>query len=522
VENAPGFAPPVFDEAPLLAEKNLSNIVDGFKRGSLGVKSCVMKTVQPINVSTISTDPHIIFRISTNKHEWIKLNRNSISMVVFTTVTNRTKDAAQPATTEQGADRHATRAAYNNPGMFLDPSVQGTSFFERVEVAINNVPCPTNRAIDEHLLHYVSCCRKYNRKPDLHFVKTTDFEYGRLAGGVRRAPSQLMKAATKAFDYDNEWNVREGNRIPVNLDGIWPFCHKNATLESVDNVKEPNLYFPPDTVIDIRLLCHRTKMEGLFHPGIASFDGYFDPEEPGGDIAAWDIKLALQDCLLTYESVELRPEQQVIALNRFLAGEEAFYHYDIARGQHQNLPHGLSFTENQFQVMPYCRLAYVLFLPSWAVTVARNSKKPISALSRFPENCSKMMLGFAGESNLIADVLEDFGNPENPNRVSKHIYYDYLRKHGMTGGSYDDWFPRGTAATGRSLIQALVVDLRPYSSQKVERFRITCQFGAGQNQASPKDTVILLITVHPNGQAVCQYSTTNSLHNYNWQFVQKN
>jgi hypothetical protein len=334
-------------------------------------------------------------------------------------------------------------------------------------------------------------------------VRTTDFVFGAAAGAGGVRPSKAIAAGARAFDYDGSWNTREGNRIVVNLDGIWPFNLKNGTLESVDKSKEPVLYLPPDTTLEIRLHVHRTKMEATFHPGIQNFDEYFDPEQDLAPVAPLALRMWLQDVSLEYESVELLPQQEVIAKNAFIRGLTATYPYDIARGQHSSLAPGLSFTENTFQVMPYCRLAYLLFLTDWAVQPSENYLRPISALSRFPENCSQMIINYAGDDKIVTRAFSHFGNPEITNDLSKKIYYDYLKKNRMTADSFDDWFPRGNAATGRSLIQAMVLDLRSAISKKTENLTVKMFFGAGAGNVSPQHVQLALVTVHPIGKAVC-------------------
>jgi hypothetical protein len=131
-----------------------------------------------------------------------------------------------------------------------------------------------------------------------------------------------------------------------------------------------------------------------------------------------------------------------------------------------------------------------------------------------------MTIGFAGESNLISNVLEEFGNPNHTNRISKHILYDLCKKTGITSASFDEWFPRGTVATGDSVIQALVLDLRTFASFKTERLTLCCQFGSEQADVSPKNIQVVLLTVHPNGQAICKYEQTAGGYNYNWSFTQ--
>ena len=141
----------------------------------------------------------------------------------------------------------------------------------------------------------------------------------------------------------------------------------------------------------------------------------------------------------------------------------------------------------------------------------------MSGLSRFPPNCVEMSVGFAGIDRLLSNNFSDFGEAAHVNGISKKIYYEYLVKNRMTTASFDDWFPRGTAATGFSVMQGILMDMRGMASDKIEQLTVRCVFGSTAIAQSPVNTQIVVLSAHPNGKAVCQASDP---YNYTWQFAQ--
>ena len=485
---------------------NLAGRPESLKKKEGGLKHNEIKAVGPYHTNNVNTDTYWHFVIRSSKNEWIRFKTDSISILLFGSYDNPTF-AAGHADPIRAAERHSLRAGQNAPGMFLDPSVLGTGFVDRVDVSINNVPVPTNTAVGKLLLHYVRMARIFNTKPGPMLTKNTSINYP--AGG-RANLKEPMATATQPFDYYT-WNSTTGQRVPIFLDGIFPFDFKNRTIESIDNVKEPNLFFPPDTEISIKVHVHPGKLEAVFHNEI-TMANYFatdaNAERPGGHLA-----LTIQEVTLEYESAELMASEHVKALKQYVDGGLGIYDYDIVRGQNQPLNPNSSFTVTSFQLMPQARLAYILFLPDHATFVQEATRKPMSALSRFPQNSAKLSIEFAGEKNIITPYFENFGHTNENHQISKKIYYDYLVRNRMTKCDFDDFFPR--AATDFSLIQCFVLDLKNHMSERTELLNITSTYSGGQ---SPDNYQIVCLSVHPNGRATCRSSGTQF--EWIWSFSQ--
>ncbi len=494
------------DKTPPLPGFNLAGRPESLKKKDGGLKRNEIKSVGPYHTNNVNTDTYWHFVIRSSKNEWIRFKTDSISILLFGAYNNPARVAAH-ADADRRALSHSLRAGQNTPGMFLDPSVLGTGFVDRVDVSINNVPVPTNTAVGKLLLHYVRMARIFHTKPGPLLTKSTSVDFP--AGG-RAGLKEAMATATKPFDYYT-WNSTTGQRVPIFLDGIFPFDFKNRTIESIDKQKEHNLFFPPDTEISIKVHVHPGKLEAVFHSEI-TMANYFatdaNAERPPGE-----LRLTIQEVTLEYESAELMASEHVKALKQYVDGGLGIYDYDIVRGQNQPLNAGSSFTVTSFQVMPQARLAYILFLPDHATFVQEATRKPLSALSRFPQNSAKLAIEFAGEKNIITPYFENFGHVNENHQISKKIYYDYLVRNRMTSCKFDDFFPR----TGGefSLIQCFVLDLKNHMSERTELLNITSTYSGGQ---SPANHQIVCLTVHPNGRATCRSSGTQF--EWIWSFSQ--
>ena len=501
-------APPVFSTAPLLPKDNLAGRVDHYIRNILGVKRIQSKTAKPYHQINFTTEPTITFEIRSNKDEFIRFKHDSIQLVYYASYINQARDPNAAAGTELNAQRHSLRAATGHPRMFMDPSVMGTGFFHKVEVSVDNVPCNTNADLNSLLVQYVRSARIYNNKPPgPYFATSADFAFA--------APlNPAMKEGMQPFDA-NAWNSREGYRVPVYLEGIFPFDLKNRTLESIDHREEPNLFFPPDTCITIKLHAHRTKMESIFHPELANnLDQYWNRAANVGNYDNLGIRFTIQDAVLNYQSVKLHPLQHGDIMNAYRRGI-AQYDYDRVCGQHTPLMPDLSLTENRFQIDPFARLIYVLFLPDYATFCIDALRRPLSGLSRFPEGCTNMSLNFASEENLIHERLENFGIPGRRVDNGKTVYWVGLKESGITSATFEQWFPK--QANEYSVIQALVVDLRNNSSQKMETLTLRMEF-SGANR-SPQHQQIVVLSVHPTGQLQC--AMDNNTGRWIWNFATK-
>ena len=498
--------PPTESDLPNIPGFNLAGRPDTLKKKN-GIKRSQFKVVGPYHTSNVNTETYWHFVIRSSKNEWIRFKTDSLSLLLYGTYTNPRYVAAN-LDPEIGVQTHALRSGQNRPSMYIDPSVKGTGFVERVEVSINNVPVPTNSTIGKLLLHYVRCARIFNTNPGAMFATNADIAF--TATGVRASLNPAMKEASAPFDYFALTSTT-GQRVPVYLDGIFPFDIKNKTLESIDRQREPNLFFPPDTEIAIKVHVMPSKIESIFHDQVQLAD-YFNPDA-NADRPTGDLKLSIQEVTLEYESVELMASEHVKAMKQYMEGGLGIYDYDIVRAQNQALPAEVSYSDTCFQIMPQARLAYIMFLPDYATFTQEATRKPLSGFSRFPRNSVDLSIDFAGEQNIITPKFINFGKSAQNHHISMKIYHDYLVRNHMTSRKFDDFFPRDAAEY--SLIQIFCLDLKNYMSERTELLNIRSTYAGG---TSPRSTQVVCITVHPNGRATCRSSGTQF--EWIWSFSQ--
>ena len=69
-------------------------------------------------------------------------------------------------------------------------------------------------------------------------------------------------------------------------------------------------------------------------------------------------------------------------------------------------------------------------------------------------------------------------------------------------GKFEDLFPRPGGVN--SIVQTVVLDVKPYYSEKTELLSIKQHFTSGAHR-SPDHRQILVLSVHTDGRAVCKY-----------------
>ena len=126
-----------------------------------------------------------------------------------------------------------------------------------------------------------------------------------------------------------------------------------------------------------------------------------------------------------------------------------------------------------------------------------------------------MSISFASEENIIHDRLENFGIAGRRVENGKGVYWTNLKNSRITSAAFEQWFPKNAAEY--SVIQALVIDLRNTSSQKMETLVLRMEFSG--NNRSPQHQQIVVLSVHPTGQLQC--SMDNNTGRWIWTFATK-
>lgn len=482
-----------------LRGKNVNTLSDSVQRKSETI------VIHPNNLSQANIANFWSFTFRARKNQWIRLKPESLTVLLWGRRDNPTRIEASEDVKAK-AQYHALNAKHAEPEMFIDPTIQASGFVKGVDVYINNVLVTSNGTLNNHQLHYSRVSRIFQKHGhQIPVMKTLDeIRY--------TATTKTMISATKPFTY-GEWNSERGVRVPIYLNGIFPFEFRNKTIASIDNeFDNETLYFPPETHFEIRVHLFKDKIESVFHAGIDDIrTTYF--ASPAASAIPDNLLLTFQDVSLEYEATELNPAEQVKAMTKLEQGAIATYTFDVPRIQYQSLPSGQSYTTNTFQIYPVARLIYILFLPNWATFVMDSKRKPLSGFSQFPKSATSIRLSFGSDPNLICDTFEEFGIRGSQHNITKKIYFEYLKDRHIFPFEFDDLFPDNTDTS--STLQTFVYDLQHQMSQKSELLTIQCTFG--QAQSSPEELQIMCISVHPNGKGTCKFNSHSS--DYLWEFA---
>ena len=451
-----------------------------------------INSIKPIHLSNINTDHCWTFSMKTRADEFVRFYPESLSVVLYGTYPNPTQPPVGAADTENGAANHALRSKQDLPPLFIPPSVMGAGFVSRVEVLINGVKVGTNDSIGSGLQYYTSYSRTFQSDTEtVYIAKNTD-----LTNTGPDTKCRAMMEGVKPFDY-NTWNATTGTRIPVYLNGIFPFDSKNGTRASIEESKAEAMYFPPDTEFTIKIFLNGSKAQSIFDLGRTTMVNYFNDAAVGG---VSNYVLTFQDVNLSYQSVTLKPAEHLSAIAK-LSKETLVYNYDIPKFQYQTMAPNTSYTENRFQILPKASVVYIAFLKSWQLQYMPATRKPVSPFSRFPAHCTNLWAEYAG-SPVCLDEMIDFGQtPTTSQEITIYNYFRYLKERNIYPGTFDDMFPSTVGVN--SYVQVLVGDLSPLSSgNRSEHLTVSCRFSGAVN--SPTETFIVVLTVHPNGLATCK------------------
>lgn len=415
---------------------------------------------------------------------------------------------------------HANAIEWNTvtrgqPVLMLDPDIGGRGFFTRAEVIINDKLVPTNDSLGQLFGQYTRYQAIFQRmygseSKKAHLKNLAEWNYG---NANLIDPRHVMNRATQPFaNRDNA--DREGERIEVPMDGIFPFDLKSQIHSAIEGVSAQKLFFPPSTKFEVKLYYQESKMEYLFHNQVTAANYFTDANVD----APHQLRIALQELTMEYISEELHPQTFIDEMKKFRGKNMGYYEYDIPRAQYQTIAAGASYTENTFQIMPYCRSLVVAFAPSRSLIYQAHLRRPLTGWSTFPANCTKIQVDYA-QSSLLGYDLVNFGVRGVHSDSSMLQYYHYLDSLNLTSNlKYGDIFPSSAADADRSLVQYLVFDCRHLMLDKIQLLKIGLSFSNAAQ--SPADHQIAIISIHPNGRANVVNLAKQGIE-WHWDFLQQ-
>lgn len=472
-----------------------------------GIFESQIKSISPNISGDLNTTPYWAFRIRANNREWIRLQPNSLSMILFGTYPNPNKTSG--AAGKNGADNHSLEAFKLAPTVFMDPSVMGTCFVDSVDVNINNVPVPTNANLNHFMTQYSRFCNVFHRKAENFFSLSNKISVTGVTTGKEGYPPPLQ-VGLEPFDY-GDWNATEGRRIPIYMHGIFPFDNTCRVREAMMASGHENLFFPPGTTLDIRVNLKRDKVQQLFQgTHLPIKDNYMSTTATS---TLKDIALTVQDVTLTYESNIMDEKMHLTAMSDFKKGYSGLYDYDVVYPFHQALMSNQSFTRNEFQIPPRARMLAVMYLVDHALFYTKSQKKPPSGFSTFPANCTDLLVKFNGVS-LVADRFKNIGIINHNAEISKSILFEDLKKKRLYAGHFQSYFPEKDC---HSINQVLIFDVENLMTDLTSILSLEGFYNATK---SPANLQILVFSVHDTGRG--EVRLLNGIdHNYEWKFFSR-
>src|SRR5512132_15217 len=169
-EGAPAVDASAEDDLAQLSSQNPADAASILTLFENNIKSSVIRTAVPVGTTDVNTSNFWQFNVKTSKHEFVKFHENSLSFTLFGTYDNPTPSATAAKDTEGGAARHALRAHSSKPSIQMDPTMKGAAFISSVDVAVNNVNCPTNALLSPHFPHYARMSGIFRKKPELFYA----------------------------------------------------------------------------------------------------------------------------------------------------------------------------------------------------------------------------------------------------------------------------------------------------------------------------------------------------------------
>ena len=136
VSNQPtrSAVPPMYEEAPWAPGFNLAGRPDSLFRSEMGVQKQQTKVTGLFRQGSLNQDSYFHFVVKSDKYEWIRFLRDSVSLLIYGQVKNSAQklpaDAGYAnASPEEKALWHALTARKGVPTVMVDPDVSGSGFF---------------------------------------------------------------------------------------------------------------------------------------------------------------------------------------------------------------------------------------------------------------------------------------------------------------------------------------------------------------------------------------------------------
>lgn len=441
-----------------------------------------------------SNDLNWIFQVPVRKHQYIKFKEDSLSCNVIGYMENSTYNANAGAEDTNRFQYHTLQAKSNTPGVYTEEYVEGRQFIKNVDLFLDNKAIPTDN-LSYGGATYCKLNAVFNRPKDpkcknliLTSKDVAPFKVGGPAGDTKYPDP--VKAGMDPFDYGGV-NGTKPKKLTFYLNG---YCFFND-----NNISDRNNYkncLPPGTKIEIRVQLHENFEQLLYRTNLP-FDTYFsDTAVTADEKAAKGLNLKFSDITLSYEVFEISDFARLDYEQRMLRKGVLTYTWDVPQCQFAKLNDSDTMSDRTFAIQPQCKYAFIAFQPSHAIFHGSEPDKYASTWSKFPKGCTKIILEYNGENNLICkQELENFGIEDQDNEISKYLFYDYIKKNFTFKGKFSSIFD--TEPNAQSLIQVIPLRLEHFRSKEPSSLHVQLFFGSNR---CPKKYDIVCISVHATGR----------------------
>jgi hypothetical protein len=402
-------------------------------------------------------------------------------LISFTaTIPNDNYQAGAAVGTANSFRRNNIDASALSPAVFIDPLIQGASFFSRVEVSVDGMEV-TDAVLNERGFLYNKVHRTFTdsdrRKKlygkDIKWIsnskdRTTtaavaasnyfparmnaagDVQTHAAVQAVQARPVQMSEAmqyAVQSLTFDSTGATVVGT-IACGFDGVWPLNQQNQALCAITGQENENKFLPPGCEISIRLQ-KRLPLEAGIEKSDVTDTSYFSSAVQ----TANTFKIAITGITLTYESMTVSSADL-----EQLKAKTHHYYFDAPILRIKYLLSGTNTDIVKVSIPPGSKFAYLCFVYEDQVVHNAACNSFLSSRLRFPPNLIDFKLDMPGRKGLLFEKgIQNMGVKEGYASESLRMYHADLVRRGLYDKPFDSFFPPQRPTTV-GYDQAILVD----------------------------------------------------------------
>ena len=413
---------------------------------------------------------------------FLRFSADPILISFTATIANRdyVRGAVVMAGARAGFERLNIDASKLSPAVYIDPLLQGSCFFSKVEVTLDGTNV-SSTVLDDRGHIYRKAHRTFTdgdtRKrlygEDLKWISNSkqrtctaavdERDYVPAvkdnAGAVTTAavpyrPAQPVKmseemlSAVQSLTFDAETSSVSGT-ISCGFDGVFPFNQQCNALRVITGQENENKFLPPNCKIGISLH-KRVPLESGIEKSDVTDASYFTSVAQ----TANTFKIKITGIKLLYDSITVNDSD----LAQLKKQTHSFY-FDAPLLRVKPLGSGTNSDKVKVDIPVGAKFAYLCFLYEDQVIYNQAQNSFLSARLRFPPNLIDFKIDLPGrEGILFEEGIKNMGVKEGFASETLRIYHSDMVRKGHYDKPFDTFFPpRRPDALGYD--QAILVDL---------------------------------------------------------------